>query len=311
MLKYWAGATWIYTDIGKNIDMAKANKYKPFGKSKMAREPDEIKRCKARDGNGYELYKVYNGTKRKLPQEEVVKCKLDYPAKSIFGDYGIESNPDYNIELINHHLDKQDCNEYELRNLIFNYLKSKRKELDTNLFKSVCMIFDKADKMLGRSDKRKNPSHNEADVSYKFLIKSYKKIVNMCEKWIIDEAALKAVAEAARKASFKYEHRRGYGFSDKDIVAMEHFVDLILNKNAKYSEDLSAMNTRIYDGHTGNTYEIDILTFRRYIDSFYRKDFHRHHMQSLGRQFRTHNPHQGYAIINPIKHPFNPNNFKP
>jgi hypothetical protein len=201
--------------------MATATGYNPMkSKSSIQKEPDEIFRCK--DVNGeYWLYKTYSYRRKSRllrPDYEIVRCGLDIPAEYVIESkmptniydrgrtlYSYKSNPDYELEMINYQLNKSNCNEYELRNLIMGYLKNKRKSIKTDMFKQVCSIFDKADKMLSRCDRRKNSNMYEADVSYKFLIKSYRKIVDMCEakvkpKSASHQTATKQVQQQAQSA---------------------------------------------------------------------------------------------------------------
>lgn len=197
------------------------------------RIPVEIIRCVDDEGN-YVLVKKYEkGISVKLTSRrrrhnppittyEHESCKLDMPAefKVIFNHdtNSFKPNPNYQIQMIQYYLDKQDINEYELRNLIMSYLKTKKKEMEKDKFKSVCDIFDKADKMLSRSDTRKNSNVNEADVSYKFLLKSYSKIVELCEvkKKVEEKVELKkdiSVDELARILKSAWMDSRGGSLS--------------------------------------------------------------------------------------------------
>lgn len=177
--------------------MVFASSYKPMknkpAKSKM---PVEIIRCV--DSNGkYMLLKKYRRKSMAVSDTfEQEPCKLDMPAKfKLSYDYNtarFEPNKDYIIQMIKYCVEKQNCNEYELRNLVMNYLKGMRKQMDKDKFKSVCNIFDKADKMLSRCDRRKNSNINEANVSYKFLVKSYSRIVDICEvkKKVVEDISI-------------------------------------------------------------------------------------------------------------------------
>ncbi len=193
--------------------MARATGYKPMGgnkKRKIARHPDEIFRCYYVDGDKYVLVKQWKGRGRRGTNTyEMVDCKLDYPAEYIIeyiidgGCYSVDGykrNDNYELELINYHLLRKCCNEYELRNLMMEWLKKKRKVMDKSVFRTACGIFDKADKMLARADKRKNSNHNEADVSYNFMIRNYVKIVGMCEVKVDNKAVNKTVADANKAA---------------------------------------------------------------------------------------------------------------
>ena len=184
--------------------MAIAGTYKPIGKSKMIKVknkiPVEIFRCVNEFGN-FVLVKKYDnyagrGKKRKLissafeSMSEQIYCNMpaEFKLIELFTDSSgnrnidIKPNPSYQVELIKYYIDKHNCNEYELRNLIMEYLKNNRKKMESDKFKSICNIFDKADKMLSRADTRKNSNKNEADVSYKFLLKSYSRIVELVEE---------------------------------------------------------------------------------------------------------------------------------
>lgn len=265
--------------------MATADKYKPMKsrvvKSKM---PVEIIRCVGNDGK-YVLVKKYEGDWRDLRDGrrrkhnrvplftfEYEPCKLDMPAKFKLSHHGnlsgFEANKDYTVQMIKYCIEKQNTNEYELRNLVTTYLKSKRREMDKDKFREVCDIFDKADKMLSRADRRKNSNINEANVSYRFLVKSYSRIVNMCE-------VKKKVVE---DTSFPYIHRRGYGFNDDIIQLMEKLVFMIQN-GAIYNEDYNTMTVRVYNYPAMNrnldlpVYEVDTNIFKNYINQFYRGVF--------------------------------------
>lgn len=167
--------------------MAIATQYKPM-RSKVVKDkmPVEIIRCVDNEGN-YILLKKYEAHhyRKLIPYKfEQEPCKLDMPAKFKL-TYGTasyaEPNKDYTVQMIKYCINKQNINEYELRNLVMSYLKGVRKQMDKDKFKSVCSIFDKADKMLNRADKRKNSNINEANTSYRFLVKSYERIVDLCE----------------------------------------------------------------------------------------------------------------------------------
>ena len=167
-------------------NMSTATGYKPMGNRNVKytqKNPDEIIRCVDRNTGKYILVKKYVFRGRRPDRIDVEDCKLDQPAEYIFdGSVNpVSPDPDYNIKLINYCLDNGNINEYEIRRLVMVYLKDKRKATDKNVFKSACDVFDKADKMLSRCDRRKNNNMHEADVSYKFLIKSYKKIMSIIE----------------------------------------------------------------------------------------------------------------------------------
>lgn len=181
--------------------MVMPGQYKPM-KSKMAKNkiPSEIIRCVDKDGK-YVLVKKYEsgGMRRRrrrgynsIVTFEYEPCKLDTPAEfkvsyksETLQGQGLNSpateNENYTIQMIKYCIDKQNVNEYELRNLVVIYLERKRKEMDKDKFRAICDIFDKADKMLAKSDMRKNSNRYEANMSYKFLIKSYGRIMRLCE----------------------------------------------------------------------------------------------------------------------------------
>lgn len=234
--------------------MATAGQYKPM-KSKIAKNkiPVEIIRCVDKDGN-YVLLKKYEAyhSRKLIPYRlEQEPCKLDMPAEFKVSykpeSYAVK-NENYQYEMIKYCIEKQNVNEYELRNLVVTYLERKRKEMDKDKFREICDIFDKADKMLAKSDRRKNSNRHEANISYKFLIKSYGKIVDLCEVKKKVDKPLDLVVQLMEKAIIE------------------------IRKGAIFYENKTTSQIIIHCIDNETQLVLDALLFKAYIDKFHKEE---------------------------------------
>ncbi len=167
--------------------MAKAKEYTPMlgsnnRNNRNNRMPKRVLRCVDSKGKHVVVRQYVYRARNRQDEFTIKDDDLREPACHMLSvDNKIRLNVDYKVQMINYYLSKKNINEYVLRGMIIEYLRGKKKIMGKGRFKDVCGVFDKADKMLSRCDVRKNDSIKEADVSYGFLIKSYVKIMGMCE----------------------------------------------------------------------------------------------------------------------------------
>ncbi len=186
--------------------MAKPGQFHSFRKPKSlkskskirSKPPAHIYRCKQADGSIVLAERYDFVSRRRAAEWEIKPCTLDssMPAAHIvtrtctLNSRGVHKpvathvdiNPTYELEMLQWGLQTQDMNEYDLRVLCMNLVKSKMKKVPKPVLVKACGLFDKADKMLNRADLRKNSNINEAAVSYRFMCKNYSKILDILEK---------------------------------------------------------------------------------------------------------------------------------
>ncbi len=143
----------------------------------MEKKAKSIVRYKAKSWDSYRLFFQYARSR----EIKVCPAGIDEPARWI--DPNKAPNPDYLKECVDYYINGDtEYNELEVREIVLTLIKRNRKTLNRKELISVCSVFDKCEKMVNRSDYRKNSNTHEADTSYKFAMSGYRKICDIIKK---------------------------------------------------------------------------------------------------------------------------------